>query len=198
MPIPAFMILSVLSDSVVAGADLFLPVGGWAVTPGLPGVWCSPSAFMVKARWWEKRRPCPDALARGLHLDRTETDQKRGLKGSCPVAARAEHSCCSNHFRAPLHHPQTHPCSVKAKKLLSEHLECEGSAGSCAACHLSCLGRAAGARGICPGRRLCCLPPQHHQHVSTSWQIWQVAPWPMESTGELSSSALDHILKISC
>lgn len=55
-PIPAFMILSVLSDSITAGADLFLPVGGWAVTPGLPGVWCGSSAFMVEVRGDEVRR----------------------------------------------------------------------------------------------------------------------------------------------
>jgi len=36
MPIPAFMNLSMLSDSIVVVEDLFLPVSGGAVTPGLP------------------------------------------------------------------------------------------------------------------------------------------------------------------
>ena len=47
--------ISVLSDSIIVGADLFLPVGGWAVTPGLPGAWCSPGIFLVEARGGEAR-----------------------------------------------------------------------------------------------------------------------------------------------
>lgn len=195
MPIPAFMILCVLSDSVVVGAGLFLPVGGWALTPGLPRVWCSPRAVTVKARWWEKSSPCPAAPAGGLHLDRTEIDQKRALQGSCPLAARAEHSCCSRHSRPPLQHPQTHPL------LCERETASQGTSGVCRQRWvLCCLSSAWAAESSGCKRR----PPWPEALLSASApparvrQIWEVAPWPAESTGELSSSALDHILKMSC
>lgn len=95
-PIPAFMILSVLSDSITAGADLFLPVGGWAVTPGLLGVWCGSSAFMVEVRGDEVRReeePAPCCSCQWITFWQDWSGSKRALRGIGPPGARAEHSC---------------------------------------------------------------------------------------------------------
>lgn len=100
------MVLLVLSDSYCR-CDLFLPVGGWAATPGLPRAWCGPSAFMVEARWGEKRSLCP---AGGLHSDRTEMDLERVLQCAYPAGARAEHSCCSHRSGHPAPPSEPPPC----------------------------------------------------------------------------------------